>query len=367
MRLKLSQVIYSMLTVLIIMSIASESNAETWTDKIKWQGDFRYRHELIDEEDKEQRNRHRLRARIGMFAEVTDDLRIGFQMTSGSDDPVSNNQTLGDGFSTKNLGIDFAYFAWTPSALNGLRIHGGKFKNPWYKPGSSELIWDSDLNPEGLAVKYNHSHKVMDLFAHAGYFWIEERKNDDDSILIGGQAGLKIKASKDTYLILGMGNYRYQNTKGFEPFSGPEDSFYNSVDNNGNYALDYNEQEIFVELGGKIFGKSTSIFGNHVVNTDSERGNDWGYLMGITFGKCKTPFSYALRYNYRHLEKDAVIGAFTDSDFGGGGTDAKGHEAGIDFQIANHVKTGISYFVNEKNVDKSKDYKRIQIDLSFKF
>ena len=49
------------------------------------------------------------------------------------------------------------------------------------------------------------------------------------------------------------------------------------------------------------------------------------------------------------------------------GTDAKGHEAGIDFQVAKQVKTGISYFVNEKNIDKSKDYKRLQIDVSVKF
>ena len=66
---------------------------------------------------------------------------------------------------------------------------------------------------------------------------------------------MKIRAFKDAYLILGTGYYDYQNAKGFEPFSDPEDSFGNSLDDGGKYALGYTEQEIFFEFGGKIGGK----------------------------------------------------------------------------------------------------------------
>jgi len=337
----------------------------TGLDLVELKGDLRYRYEIIDKESDKTRTRNRIRTRLGIKAKVNDNVSLNFQLASGSDDPVSANQTLTESFSSKSIQIDLAHFDW--KASNKIKILGGKMKLPFYKPGKTELIWDGDLNPEGLAAKYQYSFKVIDLFANTGYFWIEERKKDDDSILIGGQAGLQMRAFKDKYLLLGVGYYNYQNIRGFKPFSDPEDSFDNSVDDSGNYALDYADQEIFVELGGKILGKPAAIFGNHVVNTASEVGNDWGYLLGVTLGKCKAPLSYALRYNYRHLEKDAVIGAFTDSDFGGGGTDAKGHEAGIDFQVAKHVKTGVSYFVNKKGVDNSKDYKRLQVDVAFKF
>ena len=43
--------------------------------------------------------------------------------------------------------LDMAYLKIKPEQIPGLSLSGGKFKNPFYKPGKSELIWDSDFNP----------------------------------------------------------------------------------------------------------------------------------------------------------------------------------------------------------------------------
>ncbi len=52
-------------------------------------GDFRYRFEVIDKEGaSETRRRHRIRARFGVHAELTDDSRVVIQLASGSDDLV---------------------------------------------------------------------------------------------------------------------------------------------------------------------------------------------------------------------------------------------------------------------------------------
>jgi hypothetical protein len=69
------------------------------------------------------------------------------------------------------------------------------------------------------------------------------------------------------------------------------------------------------------------------------------------------------------VEKDAVIGTFTDSDFRGGGTDAKGHEIGGSYQLAKNSAINLTYFINEigLELDDPQDFKRLQADLQLKF
>ncbi|MBC8218470.1 MAG: hypothetical protein H8E73_08400, partial [Planctomycetes bacterium] len=56
-----------------------------WTQRIKWSGDFRYRHESIDEETtgsvrwKDGRNRHRIRARLMLEAVLNDEWDVAFR------------------------------------------------------------------------------------------------------------------------------------------------------------------------------------------------------------------------------------------------------------------------------------------------
>lgn len=63
---------------LALILLASTAKADSWTDHLALKGDFRYRHELIDEQGKEERNRHRIRARLGFYAAVHQDLQLGF-------------------------------------------------------------------------------------------------------------------------------------------------------------------------------------------------------------------------------------------------------------------------------------------------
>ena len=48
--------------------------------------------------------------------------------------------------------IDLAYFDWHPERVEGLNVIGGKMENPFYAPGKTELLWDGDLRPEGVAL-----------------------------------------------------------------------------------------------------------------------------------------------------------------------------------------------------------------------
>ena len=76
---------------------------DSWTDRIKIDGDFRYRYERIDPEGSDTRSRNRIRARANIRADVADNTEVGFGLATGGEDPVSTNQTLGGGGTSKGV------------------------------------------------------------------------------------------------------------------------------------------------------------------------------------------------------------------------------------------------------------------------
>lgn len=348
-----------------------------WATKVKWSGDLRYRHEEIEAEgdDKDDRHRNRIRARLGLEAKIDDEWDLGFRISSGSADPVSTNQTLGDGFSTKDFRLDLAYFDWHPGDLSGLNVIGGKMKNPFYKPGKSELIWDGDLNPEGIAAQYNVPlAERSELFANAGGFWAEESSAGVDQGLWGAQAGVKhyLDGEQSSYVLGGASFFDYGNLAGNATLYDDEDGFGNTVSTVGDntfYQSDYDVAEVFGEYGTKVGGMPVAVFGNYAENTAAATDEDAAWLLGCKLNKAKSPGSWEFRYNYRDVEADSVLGVFSDSDFIGGGTDGKGHELGLNYMLARHIQAGLTYFINERNrsgIDDA-DYRRLQADIKFKF
>lgn len=335
--------------------------APGWPDRIQLKGDLRYRHEGIDEDTKEERTRQRIRARVGLVATVSDSAEVGVQIASGSDDPTSTNQTLDGGASTKGVGLDLAYFSIKPAAGN--KITGGKMKKPWYLPGKSSLIWDGDLNPEGVAWQYSGDG----FFANVSGQWIDERSANADAIMVGAQAGLRTKLANGSKLTAGAGYYDYGATKGNTPFF-DGDGHGNTLDANGNYANDFEILEFFAELGTRLGEMPFSIYADWVRN-GAVNSMDSGSLFGAKLGKASAPASWELGYSYRDLEADAVVGVFSDSDIGGGGTAISGHIIDFGYAFDKRIKAKLTYFVSENRSGTAaeRDYNRIQADLSLKY
>ncbi len=129
-----------------------ESRPASWTETLAIKGDFRYRHEAFDIGNLRERQRQRIRARVGLTGQVSDTVTAGFALASGNSDPLSTNQTLGNGASSKGVVIDLAYVKWQTS-LEGMTVLAGKFKNPIYRPAGIDLLWDGDLHPEGCTQR----------------------------------------------------------------------------------------------------------------------------------------------------------------------------------------------------------------------
>ncbi len=352
---------------------SSDSSGYDWLKKIKFFGDFRYRYELIDAEDSPNRDRDRIRARLGFSAKINQQVEFVMQLATGAGGSVSTNQTLDDSFSIKRLNLDLGYVQYCPEQLAGLALIAGKMKNPFHTPGNSTLIWDSSLNPEGVALKYSREIGEIKACAAAGAFWVDERKADTDSGLFGTQLGLEHKIpSLGAALVLGGGLFAYTHTEGYEVFVDSENTFGNSGLVSGTdflYSEEYKCAEIFAEVKFKVFDKPAAIFGDFVTNTSLGKGDD-GWLLGLTFGKKKKPGDWNLFYSYRELERDAVLAAFTDCTFGGGGTNAKGHVFGGGVRLMTNVDFEVTYYVNTLNIaagEQEKDYNRLQVDMKFKF
>lgn len=372
------------LNVLLISIIITGSvMAGEWTDNVKFKGDFRYRHEIVDQENKDIRHRHRIRARINLEGKVSDQAKVVVGISSGSHDPVSNNQTLTDAFSSKDLIIDVAYFEIQPEQVPGLAIMGGKTYNPFYNPGKSELIWDADLRQEGITADYSKSFDDISMRLIGSGLWIQERKADDDSYLAGGQAlaSYNLKEKKGD-ITVGASFFKYGTTQGYpvfyedDPFGNtgiPLDTIISEDDSDTTlsgyvYANKYEQLEFFGAFSYKAGHIPVTIIGDFVTNTAADSLNN-GWSAGIYVGKTKKPGSWEFSYIYREIDADAVIGKYTDSDFRGGGTDAKGHEFGAGYQLMDNTTFAVTYFNNEigLNADESTNFQRWHLDMIFKF
>lgn len=354
--------------VLLSSAAAAQEASErvpSWMRAITPYGDFRYRHEVIDREGLERRTRQRIRVRLGFEARVTEDVDLGFRLATGGTDPISTNQTLGEGLTSKAIALDFAYFDWHPGMAAGLHLLGGKMKNPFFSVGKSQLIWDSDLTPEGIAASYTRAFGSLEAFGTFGGFWVQERSQDDDTGLLGAQGGFTFKVNNKAHLGGGLSYYTYPNVRGMAPMTSAG-SAGNTLDLSNRYANEFNEVEVFAEGGFDGYGIPVALIGHYVMNRGAQDDNV-AWLAGLVVGKCKDAHTWEIRYSYRKVERDAVLGAFCDSDFGGGGTDAEGHVLSLDYKITSGVQGGITYFRNKIRLANPQNYQNLQVDLSLSF
>ena len=368
--------------------------APDWVHNIKPYGDFRFRYEEltngtgVGDNLVNKRRRNRIRARLGFKAKINDEWDTNFRIASGSSEtPTSTNQTLGeagtssgndqDAFASKSIWLDLAYADWHPDSLPGLNVYMGKMKNPFYRVGKNQLVWDSDVNPEGIAAtyKFDVNRSTAATITGAG-FWMEERSGDGDAGYFGVQTMLKHKFDDDRHLIGGATYYNLSNIED-NPRLGSVNYMGNTA-YSGVYKYDFDIVEGFGEYGWKCNGIPVAVFGNYLENIAAPAGRNQAFSIGGQFNKAKKPGSWQLHGYYREVESDAVFGGLSDSDFIDGGTGGKGWVLGYKYQLAKNLQAGLTYFINDRDRRAggndewsggtgAQTFERIQADLIFKF
>jgi hypothetical protein len=367
-----------------------------WIDRIQWEGDLRLRYELdsfangnapavafqssetrnadIDNSENE-RNRFRVRARLGAKLKINDWLDGGIRMTTGSNtDPVSPNQTMETSSSKYMFALDRAYLRARP--VDWASVSGGRIDNPFF---STDLVWDPDLAFDGLAAVFNPKfNDNWSAFGTLGAFSIDEQESSDtnkarDKWMFGAQAGLQWKGESRSTVRLGAALYDFRNVEGeANPIgSGEYDNtilgFRSKGNNtfsidaaNGNFcgfggpcglASEFRELNLTGQIDLATFDPVhvilTADYVRNIgfdkqeiarrtgqpVGTYKEETDGYQVSLNIGMPKVVQRNDWQVFGAYKRIEADAVLDAFTDSDFHLGGTDTKGWVLGASYGV----------------------------------
>ena len=254
----------------------SVNSADKWKlsaplTQIELYGDARVRYEsrwgetgapnaLDPRHDTLQRSRERYRLRIGLRGTLTDDWFFGLRLET-STNPRSTNVTFGDDTATgpgpfaKNsdsINVGQAYIGY--KGFKEITLTAGKMPNPFV---TTSMVWDPDINPEGLAEQWKHTFKFggetarapanyskdnkniapvqtsgtsgmsLDVFANLGQFVYDDSNPENpigpaprgipntDAFLLGWQVGAKLSFDKNTFVQIAPTLYNYLRAFGF--------------------------------------------------------------------------------------------------------------------------------------------------------
>lgn len=326
-------------------------------------------------------SRTRLRARLGINATVSDTVSAGLGLSTGSStaSPTSTNQTMGQGFDKYAVVLDRAYIKYEPKSW--LSLSGGRIPNPFF---GTDLVWADDLNFEGFALASRpRLNPLSSAFFTAGWFPLMTSVPMQTSgrSLAAAQAGIDLQIGQgDNRVKLAAALYDYHGIEGIQ-----ETQDYNLL--NGTGPTDYGVRSEYGagyrQRGNTLFrlnsindptypgylGLASSfreldLAGTvdiaqfdpvHVVLTgdlvknigfnpdEIQRrtgysildGHSLGYMGRIQVGapKMAKRGDWNVTLAYRYLGSDAVLDAFTNSDFGLGGTNSKGTILGMNYGV----------------------------------
>jgi hypothetical protein len=179
------------------------------------------------------RNRFRIRARLGVRADLGDGYTAEIRLATGENDsPVSENQSLGGApsgaqggdFSKYAIWLDRANISYTPPLPPPahVKFDFGRFDNPFF---STSLIYNDDLGFDGVAATASYAFGPLTPFFTAGAFPIYNtdfsfasnqpaKFASHDKWLFGAQIGAVVNVLHNLAVKLGLADYAFTNVAG---------------------------------------------------------------------------------------------------------------------------------------------------------
>jgi hypothetical protein len=364
-----------------VAGVAAKAGTGTWADRIRIEGDFRYRFQNDDKGDPidESRDRNRIRARPLIIATLDDELQVGFGLATGeNNDPVSTMQTLGDGGADKEVTIDLAYFDWT--GIEDASIRGGRFKNTFIVVGGSQLQWDNDWRPEGLDASWSNGT----FFAQGAGVYLESdsnKGNEEFSYIVQtgatGKLGPLALTGGVGYTDIGAADKPclYNQSSSVPGASNLcQGNLTNGVSPDQTYLYNFEVYNLFAQVGMDVSNLPLLLFADYINNTDAD-DYEQGYLVGTQLGSLKEKGDWQIGYYYEELESNATLGLLTASDFGGGGTNGKGNVISAGYAFSSQTNFQLTYYMVDRNSDhiatinngQEISVDTLQLDLNFKY
>jgi len=335
-----------------------------WLDNLTFFGDLRlrYEHHSQDGTARRERNRYRFRLRLGFIKTWLDDqMEVGFRLSSGDQDGRSPNQTFTGTFNKKDIWIDRAYARYSPNAIPGLTVIGGKMPNPLEY---TDLIWCPDINPEGAAVQYHRDLCGLDVFGTFAHFAVSESQPGHDVILNVYQGGFRAPLPCGINSVVAVAWYDFEN---YEDLG--------SAANGWN--RDTKMINVLAKLKFKACGLPWQVYFDWVHNNqdnqetaDFENADD-GYAVGVIVGKNKKQGDWSASYQFEYIESNATPGQLNDIDFGvptDVGSNVKGHIIRVAYNLTDFLTAGGNFFLVQPIIgDRDQNEFLMQFDLMWSF
>jgi len=363
----------------------------------------------------ENRNRLRLRARLGVEGDVSPYITAFIRLASGSlTNAASESQTFGTYGERYNVGIDQAYIRWNTNTLDNLSFstaNFGRMPNPWFAP--TELVYARDLTFEGVSdtLRLGWGDGASDkshVYLTLGAFPILEvpLSNQNNKWLVGGQLGTNLRFNDGSdHLRVGMAYYDFLHVTGvLNNPSFPGATNYtapafvqsgNSMFNIANNPADTNEglwalaahfrivdaaanfeHNFTPNYSLAITGEATRNIAYNLTQIEALTGQampaneNKGYVGELSFG---TPVvdrfgAWRAAVGYRYVQSDAVIDAWTDADFHEGGTNTLGYYFWSSFGITKNTWLRVRYMSGNEIVGPPRyGLDILQVDLNARF
>ena len=402
---------------------AGKLKLSTPITELELYGDARMRYEIRTAEagapdsisrpgDNTQRNRFRYRLRLGLRGTLADDWFFGLRLET-STNPRSTNITFGDDsgvngpFSkdSDRIGVGQAFLGYR--GIRDLTLTAGKMQNPFV---TTLMMWDGDINPEGLAEQWKHTFNLsfggghsaggvesmgkdgktvvtasestpphtmtVDVFANFAQFVYDDSNPENpvgpaptgvpnrDAFLLGWQVGAKINFTKDVYLQLAPTIYNYTgNGDSFNTHFVGDPTF---LDAGGTKVTPnqtgINSLLVFnmpVEFGWKFGELPMRVFGDFAINFDGDdraaaaghpdKGDQrYAYQIGIGAGKIKAKRDWQVSAFYQHVDQFALDPNLVDSDIFDSRVNMEGFVVQAGYALSDAVTFNLTYGYGEQ-------------------
>ena len=358
---------------------AGKWKLSTPINEIELYGDARLRYEYrggrtasndpTNPNDWYERHRERYRVRVGLRGTLLDDWSFGIRLETSTSNRSTNVTFGGDSsngpFSKNDDGIFVgqAYIAY--KGFPDLTLIGGRMPQPLV---TTPMLWDDDINPEGLAQQWKHTFTFdigggaaaapsyskegyskdgkgvvaapaaepfklkLDVFANFAQFVYDDTNPenpigptptnpDHELFLLAWQVGARLTFPNNVYIQLAPTLYNY--TGSGDNFNVPFQGDSNSTNQNGiNNLLVF---DMPVEIGWKLWELPMRIFGDFAVNFDADDraaraghpgsgGQRYAYEAGLAIGQLKAKSDWEIRGWWQHTEQFALDPNLVDSD-----------------------------------------------------
>lgn len=363
------------------LATGKSASVPAWTQNIRLKGDLRlryqYKHQKAAHNYSKDTQIGRVRMRLGLEGRVNDKLMAGIGVATGSGDPRSTNISFGGYDTKKTLVLDYAYGKYSP--LSELTFVAGKMllDDVLWRP--TDLVWDSDITPEGGVVQFNKGLGAdATAFMNAGVLVVDaDTSSDADApaaYLV--QPGITYNHNDNFSLKGAVSLQAFHNVKQHVSSS------HSAASNSGNttagttrYQYDYQMLSPAVELKIKepfkameLNVESLRLLGEYVNNLDvSDKGS--GFCLGFKFGHDKVQKwgDWQFKYLYAMLAKDAVLDVLPDSDRYSGQTSIRSHEGELTFGLGANTSFGVDIYRSWRTVSTRAPETLVQVDWNMKF